>query len=154
MRELIDRRFVRFVIAGGVATLVHVVLFVVLLEGAHLDATAASIPAFAVALLASYLLNWAWTFEASSSLLARLPQFIVVAAVGLVVNVALTLFVVDALRLHYAVALALVVTITPIVTFWLNRQWTFGGTSASSTARSTSNAMSAHDDRRFARGQG
>lgn len=123
---LIDSQFVRFVIAGVCATLVHVGLFVVLVERVHLAPTAASIPAFALALLVSYLLNWAWTFQASSAFLTRLPQFVAVAAVGLVLNVALTLFVVDALQLHYAFALALIVTINPAVTYWLNRQWTFG----------------------------
>jgi putative flippase GtrA len=51
-----------------------------------------------------------------------------VAVSGLLMNVAITYVVVDILAAWYAIALVLVVTLVPTVTFWLSRKWVFTST--------------------------
>jgi putative flippase GtrA len=122
---LFESRFLRFGLAGVVATLVHVGVFLGLVEYAGLTPITASICAFTLATLFSYYINRALTFKTRGPHCTQLPKYALVAFAGLTLNILIIYVVIDVLRHWYGIALALVILIVPLGTFLLNRDWTF-----------------------------
>ena len=125
---LAQNRVFWFVVTGGAATVTHVGAFVLFVELLALTPVVASVPSFLLALSVSYYGNRNFTFKSAGSHAAELPKYTIVAVSGLLMNVAITYVVVDILAAWYAIALVLVVTIVPTVTFWLSRKWVFTST--------------------------
>jgi putative flippase GtrA len=117
--------FVRFGAFGVVATLIHVAIFTSLVEWFGVAPVWASVPAFLCAMLFSYLANSKWTFQVDVAHGTHLPRYTLVSLLGLGLNVLITYAVVDVLRLWYGFALGLVVTAVPVLTYLLNRHWTY-----------------------------
>ncbi|MDT8384044.1 MAG: GtrA family protein [Gammaproteobacteria bacterium] len=115
----------RFAISGGLATAVHAGLFVGLIEGFSVRPVGAAGLAFVAALLVSYGMNYHWTFSVSAPHRLMLPRFIVVALLGLLLNLGITYAVVDLLGHWYGYALMGVVMVVPLMTFALSKWWVF-----------------------------
>jgi putative flippase GtrA len=115
----------KFALVGTLATLIHIVVFAVLVEATEASPVEASVPAFLVAMLVSYAFNRAWTFRASARHRAALPRYASIAALGLSLNVLIMYVTVNVLQWWYVSSLALVVLVVPFTTFHLNRCWTF-----------------------------
>jgi putative flippase GtrA len=118
--------YVRFGAFGAVATLIHVVVFTVLVESFRFAAVMASIPAFLCAMMLSYMANSKWTFRASRGHGTHLPRYAMVSLFGLCLNIVITYVVVNVLGLWYGFALMVVITAVPLITYLLNRHWTYG----------------------------
>ena len=117
----------RFGAVGLAATLLHVALVVVLVEGPGVPVLLANGLAFCTALALSYLGNHGWTFRARGRHERYAPRFLAVALAGLVLNQAIMAASVDALGLDYRLGLAFVVTLVPLLRFLANRTWVFPG---------------------------
>ena len=117
--------FLCFGLVGAFATLIHVSIFMMLVEIIGVSPVLASIPSFLVAMLFSYAANHRWTFQASTLHAIYLPRFSLVSVTGMSINVFITYMVVNLLGLEYGVALVMVVTSIPILTYLLNKNWTF-----------------------------
>ena len=128
------QRFVRFGAVGVIATLVHIVVFCVLAEAFYVPPVVAAAPSFVLATLVSYGLNRIWTFSSHGDHRAQLIKYFVVALLGLALNMAITYVVVDILHQWYGIALFLVVSVLPILTYSLNHRWTFARASESVAA--------------------
>ena len=86
-------------------------------------------PSFLVAEIFGFFLHSAWSFRGHGSRDSSGKQhlkFLVVQGFGLALNALFTWIVTGLLHQQPWVALIPVVTITPIATFALNRQWVFG----------------------------
>ena len=119
------RPVLRYAVSGGMATATHVVVFVTLVEWLTVRPVVAAAPAFAVALFVSYGMNYHWTFSASGLHRVLLPRYVVVALLGLMLNIGITYAVVDVAHYWYGYALLLVVLLVPLVTFLLSKFWVF-----------------------------
>lgn len=117
----------RFAVSGGFATGTHVIVFVVLIEWLSVRPVISAGVAFVVALFVSYGMNYHWTFSVSGPHRVMLPKFIVVAVLGLLLNLGITYSVVDMAGYWYGYALLLVVLLVPMVTFVLSKLWVFSG---------------------------
>ena len=115
----------RFAVSGGLATVVHAGVFVSLVEWFALRPVLAAAPAFVFALFVSYGMNYHWTFSASAPHRVMLPRFVVVALLGLALNLGITYAVVDVAHYWYGYALLLIVLLVPLVTFLLSKFWVF-----------------------------
>ncbi len=115
----------RFAVSGSVATTVHVGVFTLLVEWLALRPLLAVAPSFIVALFFSYGINYHWTFSASAPHQTMLPRFVVVALLGLSLNLIITYLVVDIGHYWYGYALLLIVLFIPLITFFLSRFWVF-----------------------------
>ncbi len=119
------KSLIRFAVSGGLATVTHVCVFVVLVEWFGMRPVMAAGLAFSIALIVSYGMNYHWTFSASGPHLRMLPRFMVVAFTGLGLNVSITYVVVDMAGYWYGYALLLVVTLVSLITFTLSKMWVF-----------------------------
>lgn len=119
------RQVVRFGVIGISATLTHVVIVLALVEGRILEPFGANVIAFSTALFVTYVGNHKWTFGLSGAHGRHFPRFILIALLGLGLNQGIVYLIVEGLRWDYRIALALVVTVVPAITFLLNRGWAF-----------------------------
>lgn len=116
----------RFIIVGIVATVTHFLTVVCLMDGLGLGI--ASI-ANAVAVLAgssvSYLGNYFWTFRCGGRHLIRAGKFAIAYGTIFLFNGLAMLLVADVAGVPYLLPLSVIVAITPVLTFLLNRLWVF-----------------------------
>lgn len=131
-RDVVDQ-LVRFAIAGGLSTVVYSAVYLPLTAYVfRAEQAVYAVPfAFAVAVTIGFFLHSRWSFKGHGTRESGGRQqlkFVIVQGVGLALNAGFTWGVTALAGLPAWVALIPVVTITPIATFALNRQWVFGGT--------------------------
>lgn len=119
------KRFIRFSVVGVVATLVHVFIFSMLVEFFGAAPVVASVPAFLMAMFASYGANHRWTFGAKGLHQIYLPKYTATAIAGLGLNISITYVVVNLLGYWYGIALIVVIMVVPVTTFMINSNWIF-----------------------------
>jgi putative flippase GtrA len=118
-------QFVRFCIVGLSNTALSLVVFVIAVS-VGVPYLAASAGAFAVGALNGYTLNRVWTFKAGSFRAQGLARYVLVQGLGLALNVGLLAALVELLDVASIPAQAMVLPAISILTFALNRRWTFG----------------------------
>lgn len=116
----------RFGVAGGVNTGVHLVIYFALVELAGADTVLASIPAFGGAVVVSFFLNRAWVFAAQGPGLGQFVRFAGVALSGLGINVGSMYVLIDLLGLHYRLGVLSTVALIAVWSYLANKFWTFG----------------------------
>jgi putative flippase GtrA len=118
-------QMVKFGFAGLTATAVHTAMLLFLVEKMGMGAVLASIPAFLTATLVSFLVNHHWTFIAPGGYRLYLPRYAAVSITGLFLNIAIMYSVVSLLHQPYGIGLAVVIILVPVISFFLQRHWTF-----------------------------
>lgn len=116
----------RFIVVGIAATLTHFLSAMLLIDGLGLPSAAL---ANAIGVVAgstvSYAGNYFWTFRSGGSHRVRLPKFIASYLTVFVLSSLAMLFIADLGGIAYLLPLLGVVTVTPVITFLLNRYWVF-----------------------------
>ncbi len=118
-------QFVRFCVVGLSNTLISLVVFVIVVS-LGVPYLAASCVAFAAGAVNGYTLNRVWTFKAGSFRAQGLARYGIVQGLGLGLNVGLLAALVEGLDLGSIPAQAMVLPFISLITFALNRRWTFG----------------------------
>lgn len=126
------RQIVRFGLVGGLATLLHVGVFVSLADGAGFHPQMANLLAWLAAFALSFLGHFHWTFRESPGRPTRrardaLVRFLGVSLFGLVLNSGIVVVVVDVSGGSNAMAALLMATVVPTILFAINRYWAFSG---------------------------
>ncbi len=124
-------QLVRFAVAGGISTVIYSAVYLPLARWVFPPRLAvAAVPiAFVVAVTAGFFLHSMWSFRGHGTRDSSGRQhvkFLVVQGVGLLMNAAFTWIITGPLHGPFWLPLVPVVTITPLATFALNRQWVFG----------------------------
>jgi putative flippase GtrA len=117
-------RLVRFAIVGGSNTLVTLLSYAGLLELGTPYLVAAAI-GWAAGTLNGYTWNRLWTFETGPFHLPEFFRYVAAQASGLTVNLLGLLLLVELLGLEKLVAEAISVIPIVLVSYSLNRWWTF-----------------------------
>jgi putative flippase GtrA len=120
----LDRRLLRFALVGGSNTLVTVLSYSLLIE-LGLPYLAAAVIGYAAGILNGYTWNRIWTFETGPFHLPEFSRYVVVQASGLALNLLLLLVLIEGLGMPRGFAEILSVVPIVLVTYSLNRSWTF-----------------------------
>jgi putative flippase GtrA len=115
---------IRFVLVGGGATLLQFVLLFIFVELGYFNKILASALSFAISAVFNYLMNYHFTFASEKSHSETAPKFILVAALGLLINstsFALLLVVMP----HYLFAQIGATLITLLINFLLHKMWIY-----------------------------
>ncbi len=120
------RQFVKFVLVGGLSTLINFAIYAVLVLN-HVDYLLAATVAFIVATLNSYTWNRRWTFRAGPHRHERLVKFTVVQLVGLAINLLILTFLIEHVGLqdHKLIAQLIANAFVIISNYLGNKFWTF-----------------------------
>lgn len=125
------KQYVRFLMIGAIATLVHLIGFVALIELYSLSALTSNILAFTLAVLVSFVGHFIWTFRDQTQHIKlhraqrQLTRFIFAALVGAMMNSTIAWFMVDFHGINYLYALLPIALVVPIITFIINSRWVF-----------------------------
>src|ERR1700757_2485895 len=118
-------QFLKFGIVGVSNTLIFFAVYTLLLKAFGVWYLAASGIGFAVGAVNGFLLNRAWTFRGHVGDALTPVRWFVVQSCGLLVNLGLVYLFVDGFGLDKLVGQALTIGIVTVLTFFVNRAWTF-----------------------------
>jgi putative flippase GtrA len=125
MRKLLPQ-LLRYGLVGGCSATVHFSIVIFLVEIYHFTPMSANCLAFFAGFQVSYWGHRSWTFAGTTSRHGvALPKLFVVASISLALNQGLFYFFLTIVELPYPVALLVVLTIVPFVTFVLSKFWVF-----------------------------
>jgi putative flippase GtrA len=116
---------IRYSLIGGVATFVHYLVLVALIEGASMNPGLSAAIGATCGALTGYAGNRHFTFFSHAPHRRALPRFIVVAAGAAITNGTIVWTGTEWLGLHYLVPQVAATALTLVVGFTLNRSWTF-----------------------------
>lgn len=124
VERLLARRWMRFCVVGGTASLVYYFcgLFFVSLLG--LPVLVGNALAFVAGFVVSYLGQALWTFRAAASHRTMLPRFAATQGVGLALN-SLIIWLLTAAGINYAVAMWVAIAAVPVVVYLICKFWVF-----------------------------
>jgi len=127
-------QLIRFGIVGLIATIIHVIIFVILIEFADWSGSASNLTAFFVAFFFSYFGHYFYSFKdrfvvtTTKKDVLYMPTFLkfcTVSAGGFFINALIAWGVVDSLQLDYWIAVVMMLTVTPITVFLFSKNWVF-----------------------------
>lgn len=121
-------QFFLYALAGGAATLIHYVVLLALVETASFAAAPAAVIGALCGAIVGFMLNHKVTF-ANTKVNARraVGRFMATAAAGTAASGAIVWFCVHLLNWHYLVAQAVATVLLLVVTYQINRRWSFVG---------------------------
>lgn len=124
--ERIWRRFPNYALVGAVATGAHYALLIFLREGYGVPAATAAMLGAILGAMVSYVGNRRLTFPGSrTSHRVALPRFLVVAVMSVAMNGVIVGTLVRYLGVHYMIAQCVATAAVLILSYHLNRLWTF-----------------------------
>ena len=115
----------RFLVVGGLATLLHYAILVVLVSTSVLSPKIASMVGFLVSAGFNYSMNYYWSFRSNQSHRKAVVRFLWISMIGLGLNAALMGFGMEVVQLHYLAAQCLATAGVVVWSFMANRRWTF-----------------------------
>jgi putative flippase GtrA len=130
-------QFVKFGIVGVSNTLIFFLVYTLLLKVFGVWYVAASGIGFAVGAVNGFLWNRAWTFRGHVGDALTPVRWFVVQSCGLLVNLGLVYLFVDGVGLGELIGQAVTIMIVTVLTFLVNRSWTFRGHQEPALAEST-----------------
>ncbi len=124
LREL-SGQVVRFGLVGIISTLLHMTVAFLLHYGLDASPQISNFTAFCFAWAVSYTGHFKWTFGGQSQHRDSAPKFMITSLIGLALNLSIVWLVSDFMKLPFYYAIGLVVTIIPIMSFFLSKFWAF-----------------------------
>jgi putative flippase GtrA len=119
------RELLRFLLVGGLCTLLQYLLLIAGVEFLHLDAVAASTAGFLASAAVNYLLNRRFTWVSTVPHPVAVRRFLTVLAIGLALNVLGMRLLHGYLHWHYVLSQVLTTMVTVSWNFAGHRHWTF-----------------------------
>lgn len=117
--------FVRYSSIGGFATVVHYIVLMILVEWFYVAPSLAAASGAACGTLIAYAGNRKFTFTCRSQHRIALPRFLLVALLGTVLNGAIVWVGTEVMPWHYLVAQVAATLFVLLITYHLNRNWSF-----------------------------
>ncbi|MBA4782637.1 MAG: GtrA family protein [Rhizobiales bacterium] len=121
----IRREILAFLVVGLVATGSHYAVLIFLVEAMQVAAVPASAAGAFLGAVVSYFLNRKLTFRSNRAHRAAMPRFFTVAALSLATNTGLMALFTGPLGIAYLPAQVVTTGFLIILTFGLNKLWTF-----------------------------
>jgi putative flippase GtrA len=130
-------QFAKFGVVGVSNTLIFFLVYTLLWKVFGVWYVAASGIGFAVGAVNGFLWNRAWTFRGHVGDALTPVRWFVVQSSGLLINLGLVYLFVDGVGLGKLEGQAVTIAIVTVVTFLVNRAWTFKGHAESLLAETT-----------------
>ena len=119
------RKFIYYAGIGAAGTAAHFAVLFGLVEFLDADPIVGSTLGFIVGAIVNYFLNYKYTFNSNAKHLPTLFRFFIVAFIGSIMNLAIMTFLVGTVSFHYLLAQAISTGVIVVITFLINKIWTF-----------------------------
>lgn len=123
--QSMGRQFASYTGVGAVATAVHYLVLVCTVEALHWPAWQGALVGALAGVSIAYVGNRRLTFRCHGAQRSALWRFALVALAGAATQSALVAIGTRMLLLHYLIAQALATGLALLITFLVNRRWTF-----------------------------
>jgi putative flippase GtrA len=131
LRTPLVLQFVKFGIVGVSNTLIALAVYTLLLKVFGVWYVAASGIGFAIGAVNGFLWNRAWTFRGHVGDALTPVRWFVVQGCGLLLDLGLVYVLVDGVHMDKLVGQLVTTVVVTVITFFVNRTWTFKGHAAS-----------------------
>ena len=119
-------KFLKFSIVGFVNTAGSYLIFFILLEIMNVGYLLSSILSYIVSIFISYIGNKYWTFKIRKTMWhIELTKFLILNFVGLAINSAIMVFLVEVFKLHPLIAQVIAMSIVIFYNFLGSHYWVF-----------------------------
>lgn len=118
-------KFYKYIIAGGIGTLVHYILLTLTVELLAMPIASSTTLGFTAGAVVNYQLNSRFTFRDSSHASFAFGRFLLIAVLGMFLNLAVVVMMIKHTAAHYLVAQLLATVLVLVLGFVLNASWTF-----------------------------
>jgi len=121
-------QLVRYAITGVFSSLVNIGIYHVLVKASGLDPNLAWTIGFVGAASTGYVIHGQWSFKGHGSRdrqMQRIVRYAIVSLISFACNSLWVWLLVQHLDLPLWAPYPLVLCVTPLLVFWLNRQWVF-----------------------------
>ncbi len=115
----------RYLLAGGAALLVHLLVLSVLVEIFEIDKIVASAVGFICATPVNYILQKIYVFKSTAKLISSFSIYCIITILTLILNTILFWLLLSMLSLHYTIIQVVTVFIIFNLNYYLNRNFTF-----------------------------
>lgn len=120
----------RYLVAGGTAAVLHLVVLILFVELTNVNATVASAIGFFLAVCLNYTLQYHWTFGLSEPHCRILTKYIVITTAMLGVNTVIFWVLFVKINVSYVIAQIIATGIVTVLNFTINKHFTFTSPSA------------------------
>ena len=124
VERLLARRWIRFCLVGGTASLVYFFCGLLLVNLLGLSVPVGNTLAFLISFVVSYLGQCLWTFHGSGPHRTMLPRFAATQAMGLGLNSVIIWLLVRA-GVEYALAMWVAIAAVPLAVYFVCKIWVF-----------------------------
>jgi len=125
MNKQTARQFVIFSMMGAIGTAGHYLTLILLVELLRIDPSLATTAGFIVGALINYILNYHITFKSDKSHREALIKFLLIAAIGAVINTFIMYLGSNFLQYHYLLVQIIATLIVLLWNFTINKIWVF-----------------------------
>ncbi|GEB88791.1 GtrA family protein [Zymomonas mobilis] len=135
--HLLAGQVVRFGITGGLTTLINAGIYYGGIKWIHLSPLLANFIGYLVAMITGYIMHSRFSFRGhgcQDSHWQLLPRFFLASLLSLAGNSFWVWLLVDVMHQLKWTPLPFMIFVTPLLSFWLNRQWVFHAHSDELTA--------------------
>jgi putative flippase GtrA len=121
----LTQQFITFAGVGAIGTTGHYIALIVLVQAASVAPVVASSFGFAIGALINYVLNYRYTFRSSKRHCEAMIKFFTVAALGATLNGLIMAIGTKGGETNYILIQICATAMVVLVSFLLNRLWTF-----------------------------
>lgn len=118
-------RILRFGFAGILATILYFILVSAIVSGLGIDPVVASVYAYLIALVFSYVMQSRFTFRVREDTFGQGLRFVITSLCGLAISFWAMSFSVNVLELPYAAGAAAVCVLIPLTNYFVFQHWVF-----------------------------
>ncbi len=119
MKNKLIKQIIRFIIVGGIATIIDYIVFFLLHDYLRVNTLISNIISFTVSVIYNYIASINWVFEVNTNL-DKKKQFIVyiiLSIIGLVINTGIVYLCVDILKMFSLIGKMIATTIVMTYNF-------------------------------------
>lgn len=119
MKNKLIKQIIRFIIVGGIATIIDYIVFFLLHDYLRVNTLISNIISFTVSVIYNYIASINWVFEVNANL-DKKKQFIVyiiLSIIGLVINTGIVYLCVDILKMFSLIGKMIATTIVMTYNF-------------------------------------
>lgn len=125
-QKVLLRQIYRYAVTGAGLTVVYSSIYWSLATHVGIAPLIANTVAFCMALILGYLMHSRWSFQEHGKRdLASRAKFVAVNLLGYALNSFWIWLILERLRGTVNLSLLPIIFVTPWISFWLNRRWTF-----------------------------
>ena len=119
------KQFIKYCTAGGFSTMIHYMVFLLAIKTLLWPAWQATFAGATIGALTAYMLNYHFTFSSKMAHRRILPKFLITAGLGVIMQTLIVAVLSHHWHLHYMFAQIIATGFGLIMTFIINRIWTF-----------------------------